>query len=224
LIAKIYDPCFNYHHSDPFPRLSPIPWSAPNEKAAADRRANLPHDDYHFTAWEKDFFDGSLWEENYYREYEASFGKELDGYKHLAHLQGFIIPHIYASGRVLSGHGNNRSISPCVILMEHIPSETLSTFPDPQSIPNSAYHDLVMAVRSLASYSVIHDDMRPDNILVSDSLPRCLVLIDFGLCICRFDEWSDEEWRKLVICEGDELQLELYMKKLGVWHEEWKRP
>ncbi|KAG2036442.1 hypothetical protein BDR03DRAFT_960103 [Suillus americanus] len=46
--------------------------------------------------------------------------------------------------------------------------------------PSSAYQELVKAVSSLASFGIIHADMRPENIVISCSHPRQAVLIDFG--------------------------------------------
>ncbi|KAG1810544.1 uncharacterized protein BJ212DRAFT_1377382, partial [Suillus subaureus] len=42
-----------------------------------------------------EFFDGSSWEEAYYREYERSFAREVEAYRCLEHLQGSTIPRLY---------------------------------------------------------------------------------------------------------------------------------
>ncbi|KAG1892846.1 kinase-like domain-containing protein [Suillus fuscotomentosus] len=220
LIAKIFDPRLNYERKNPFPRRSPIHWSAANEKAAADRRGFATGDDFRIPRWEREFLDGSLWEEIYYREYEASFAREIEAYRCLGYLQGSTIPQLYGSGRVISGHGEGRAISPRVLFMEYIPGENLATIQDPHSVPSSAYQELVKAVSTLASFGVIHADMRPDNIVVSSSHPRRVVLIDFGLSQFRFDDESDEEWKEAVIFEADERALQLFMRKLGIWHQE----
>ncbi|KAG1794774.1 uncharacterized protein HD556DRAFT_1442554 [Suillus plorans] len=207
LIAKIFDPRFNYERKDSFlARRSPILWSAANEKAAADRRAFAPGDDFSIPQGEREFLDGSLWEELYYRQYEASFAREVEAYRCLGHLQGSTIPRLYGSGRVISGHGEGRAISPRVLFMEYIPGENLATIQDPHSVPSSAYQELVKAVSN--------------NIVVSSSHPRRVVLIDFGLCQFRFDDESDDDWKEAVIFEADERELQLYMKKLGIWHQE----
>ncbi|KAG1880102.1 hypothetical protein F4604DRAFT_1750316, partial [Suillus subluteus] len=156
LVVKIYDPRFNCERTSPLPRLSPIPWSAANEKAAADRQ----------------FFDGSSWEDAHYREYERSFAREVEAYRCLGQLQGSTIPRLYGLGRVVSGHGEGRAISPQVLFMEYIPGENLATIQDPHSVPSSAYEELVKAVSNLASFGIIHADMRPENIVVSCSHPR----------------------------------------------------
>ncbi|KAG1778695.1 hypothetical protein EV702DRAFT_949022, partial [Suillus placidus] len=116
-----FDPHFNYERVTPLPRRSPIPWSAANEKAAADRRTLALGDDYRVFQWEREFFDGSLWEESYYSEYEKSFAREVEAYRRLGHLQGSTIPRLYGLGRVVSGHGEGRAISPKVLFMEYIP-------------------------------------------------------------------------------------------------------
>ncbi|KAG1880150.1 hypothetical protein F4604DRAFT_1651609 [Suillus subluteus] len=221
LIAKIYDPRFNYERANPLPRQCPIPWSAANEKAAADRRALAPGDNYsRVPQWEREFLDGSLWEETYYREYEDSFAREVEAYRRLEHLQGSTIPRLYGSGRVVSGHGEGRAISPRVFFVEYIPGENLANTQDPHSVPSSAYQELVKAVSTLASFGIIHTNMRPSNIVVSNNHPRRVVLIDFGLCVFRSDE-PDNNWKEAVMCEGDERQLQRYMEMLGIWRKEW---
>ncbi|KAG1781134.1 hypothetical protein EV702DRAFT_645537 [Suillus placidus] len=72
---------------------------------------------------ERESFDGSLWEENYYSEYEKSFAREVEAYRRLGHLQGSTIPRLYGLGRVVSGHGEGRAISPKVLFMEYIPGK-----------------------------------------------------------------------------------------------------
>lgn len=220
LIAKTFDPRFNYERKNTFSRRSPIPWSAAKEKAAADRRAFALGDDFSIPQGEREFLDGSLWEEIYYRQYEASFAREVKAYRCLGHLQGSTIPRLYGSGQVISGHGEGRAISPRVLFMEYIPGENLANMQDPHSVPSSAYQELVKAVSTLASFGVIHADMRPDNIVVSSSHPRRVVLIDFGLSQFRFDDESDEEWKEAVIFGADERALQLFMRKLGIWHQE----
>ncbi|KAG1848972.1 hypothetical protein DFJ58DRAFT_889596 [Suillus subalutaceus] len=202
LIAKIFDPRFNYERTNPLPRQCPIPWSAANEKAAADRRALAPGDNYsRVPQWEREFLDGSLWEETYYCEYEDLFAREVESYRRLGHLQDSTIPRLYGSGRVVSGHGEGRAISPRVLFMEYIPGENLANTQDPHSVPSSAYQELVKAVSTLASFGIIHTNMRPSNIVVSNNHPRRVVLIDFGLCVFRSDE-PDNNWKEAVMCEG----------------------
>ncbi|KAG1884668.1 hypothetical protein F4604DRAFT_1731473 [Suillus subluteus] len=94
------------------------------------------------------FFDGSLWEEYYYREYERSFRCEVEAYRRLGHLQGSTIPRLYGLGRVVSGHGKGRAISPKVLFMEYIQGENLATTQDPHSVPSSAYQELVQKTLS----------------------------------------------------------------------------
>ncbi|KAG2108948.1 uncharacterized protein F5147DRAFT_836815 [Suillus discolor] len=170
LIAKIFDPRFNYERKNTCKRRSYIPWSAAKEKAAADRRAFAPGDDFSIPQWERVL--GSL-----------VVGRNL--LSRLGHLQGSTIPQLYASGRVALGHGENPA-----------------TIQDPHSAPSSAYQELVKAVSTLASFGVIYADMRPDNIVVSSSHPRRVVLIDFGLCQFRTNEDSDDDWQEIVLCEG----------------------
>ncbi|KAG1835402.1 hypothetical protein DFJ58DRAFT_867655 [Suillus subalutaceus] len=222
LVVKIYDPRFNCERTSPLPRLSPIPWSAANEKAAADRRTLAPGDDSddRFFPWEREFFDGSSWEDAYYREYERSFAREVEAYRCLGQLQGSTIPRLYGLGRVVSGHGEGRAISPQVLFMEYIPGENLATIQDPHSVPSSAYEELVKAVSSLASFGIIHADMRPENIVVSCSHPRRAVLIDFGVCQFRYTDESDDNWEENVRIEGEERELRRYLKSSGIWHQE----
>ncbi|KAG2047263.1 hypothetical protein BDR06DRAFT_1014015 [Suillus hirtellus] len=104
--------------------------------------------------------------------------------------------------------------------MEYIPGENLATIQDPHSVPSSAYQELVKAVSTLTSFGVIHADMCLDNIVVSSSHPRRVVLIDFGLSQFHSDDESDEEWKEAVILEADERALQLFMRKLGIWHQE----
>jgi serine/threonine protein kinase len=219
LIVKIYDPRFNYERESPLPRLSPIPWSAANEKAAADRRALALGEDHRVSPWERMFFDGSLWEETYYYEYERSFAREVEAYRRLGHLQGSTIPRLYGFGQVISGHGEGRAISPKVLIMEYIPGENLATIQDPHSVPSSAYQELVKAVSTLASFGIIHADMRPENIVVSCSHPRRVVLIDFGVSQFRYTDQSDDNWEEIVMIEGDERELRRYLKKSCIWHQ-----
>ncbi|KAG1789083.1 uncharacterized protein HD556DRAFT_1311651 [Suillus plorans] len=54
LIAKTFDPRFNYERKNTFSRRSPIPWSAAKEKAAADRRAFALGDDFSIPQWERE--------------------------------------------------------------------------------------------------------------------------------------------------------------------------
>ncbi|KAG1814670.1 uncharacterized protein BJ212DRAFT_1481873 [Suillus subaureus] len=159
-------------------------------------------------------------DEAYYHEYERSFAREVEAYRCLGHLQGSAIPRLYGLGRVISGHGEGRAISPQVLFMEYIPGKNLATIQDPHSVPISAYQELVKAVSSLASFGTIHADMRPENIVVSCSNPRRVVLIDFGVRLFRYTDESNDNWEENVMTEGDERELRRYLERSGIWHQE----
>lgn len=118
LIAKTFDPRFNYERKNTFSRRSPIPWSAAKEKAAADRRAFALGDDFSIPQWERERL---VVRRICYHKYESSSACEAEAYRRLWHLRGSTIPWLYGSGRVALGHGEGRAISPRVLFIEYIP-------------------------------------------------------------------------------------------------------
>ncbi|KAG1732908.1 uncharacterized protein EDB91DRAFT_1084639 [Suillus paluster] len=151
--------------------------------------------------------------------YEESFRDEVNVY---TALPGSTIPLLYASGRVVSSHGQGRAISPGVLLMEYIPIEIFENLPDPHSVPHFAYYELVEAVSSLGSYRVSQNATRQLPRSSSNNGPRRVLLIDFGLCILPFPDEPDDKWQEVVMCENDELELQRYMLKLGIERDEWR--
>ncbi|KAG1724602.1 hypothetical protein EDB19DRAFT_1834103 [Suillus lakei] len=57
-------------------------------------------------------------------------------------------------------------------------------------------------------------------ILVFNSHPRRVALIDLGACHFRRTYWPNNNWEMSVMGEGDESQLWHYMQKLGIWRKE----
>ena len=155
-------------------------------------------------------FDELLWEEFFYRAAEDAFDSELAAYSRLKDLQGEGIPRLYTSGNLTVDP--LRPISPHVIALEYIPSESLSTI-NPSTVPRSLARSLITTVRSFASHGIIHCDIRPDNILFSQE-PSRVVVIDFGQSILREDE-PDSEWESAVTTEGNENLVKQLLHKAG---------
>ena len=88
------------------------------------------------------------------------------------------------------------------IIIENIDATPLPSV-DPSSYNFSSLgHSLMAAVYSFSSHGIIHNDMRSDNILISQNR---VVLIDFGQAILRGDTEDDEHWAERV---GEEEEVE----------------
>lgn len=210
-ILKVYDPRFLQHRQGT--KLSaPHPWTLAAETTAARRRAfaNLP-------TWWPDDSDAAGWEEYYHANLQQMFKNELAAYTRLFSLQGQSIPRCYAHGTLVLPSPSKRMVVPRVLLLSYVPGPCLRSV-NPSRVTPAVARALIDTVRAFGTLGVIHDDLRPDNIILSPSdAPSRPFVLDFGNAQVRADE-SEEDWEYKLV-ENDEPKLmEMTLDKLGIDH------
>ncbi|KAJ7089299.1 hypothetical protein B0H15DRAFT_840284 [Mycena belliarum] len=214
-VLKVYDPRFLQHRKGT-KSSAPHPWTLKAETTAARRRAFgattfLP-------TWWPDDADAAGWEEYYFSNLQQLFTNELAAYTRLLPLQGRTIPHCYAHGTLALPVAAARAVAPRVLLLSYVPGPALRAV-HPARIAPPVVGALVDTVRAFGALGVIHDDLRPDNIVLSptDAVARPFVL-DFGNAEVRRPDQSDDEW-ELTLAENNEpKQVEIMLDSLGVQH------
>ncbi|KAJ7229132.1 hypothetical protein GGX14DRAFT_616950 [Mycena pura] len=219
VILKVYDPRF-LQHREGTKSSAPHPWTLAAETTAARRRAFGAHT--FLPTWWPDNNDAAGWEEYYYSNLQHMFKNELAAYTRLLPLQGCSIPLCYAHGTLVHPAPSNRLVVPRVLLLSYVPGPNLRAIHPSRVAPHVA-RALVDTVRACGALGVVHDDIRPDNILITPSdEPSQAILIDFANAQLRTDE-SDEEWN-WTLQENDEPQLtEMMLENLGIDHSDKHR-
>ncbi|KAJ7163827.1 hypothetical protein C8R43DRAFT_988830 [Mycena crocata] len=213
-ILKVYDPRFLQHRKGT-KASAPHPWTLAAETTAARRRVFGA--DTYLPTWWPDDSDAAGWEEYYHSNLQQIFKNELAAYTQLLSLQGRTIPRCYAHGTLMLPSPAKRMIVPRVLLLSYVPGASLRSIHPSRMVPPIA-RTLLDTVRAFGALGVIHDDLRPDNILLSPSdEPSHTFVIDFGNAEVRTDQ-SDEEW-DWTLAENDEPKLvEMMLDKLGIEH------
>lgn len=122
-----------------------------------------------------------------FRYTDLCYRRESAAYKHLADLQGNIIPKYYGSFTLsLPGDGNiSRDVR--LILLEIVPGQSMDRL-DPSSLIQTERQEIMKAVvdseRAVYAHGVINRDIYPRNILLppdpSDRDCRAII-VDFGI-------------------------------------------
>ncbi|KAJ7098331.1 hypothetical protein C8R44DRAFT_748177 [Mycena epipterygia] len=215
-ILKVYDPRFLQHRKGT-KSSAPHPWTLAAETTAARRRAF----DTPLPTWWPDDSDAAGWEEYYHSNLQQIFKNELAAYTRLFPLQGLSIPQCYAHGTLVLPSPTKRMVIPRVLLLSYVPGPNLRAV-HPSRVAPPVARALVDTVRAFGAFGVIHDDLRPDNVLLSPSDdPSRAFVLDFGNAQVRAGQ-SDEEW-EWTLAENDEPKLmEMLLDKLGIEHSEDK--
>ncbi|KAJ6543917.1 hypothetical protein B0H19DRAFT_1168903 [Mycena capillaripes] len=213
-ILKVYDPRFLQHRNGT-KSSAPHPWTLAAETTAARRRAFGA--DIYLPTWWPDDSDTAGWEEYYYANLQQTFKNELAAYTRLLSLQGQSIPLCHAHGTLVLPSPATRMVVPRVLLLSYVRGPSLRAV-HPSRVAPPVARALIDTIRAFGTLGVIHDDLRPDNILFSPSDdPSRAFVIDFGNANVRTDQ-SDEEW-DWALAENDEPKLvELMLDKLGIEH------
>ncbi|KAJ7690162.1 hypothetical protein B0H16DRAFT_1655573 [Mycena metata] len=214
-VLKVYDPRFLQHRKGT-KSSAPHPWTLAAETTAARRRAFGA--DTFLPTWWPDESDTAGWEQYYFANLQHLFTTELAAYTRLLPLQGKSIPLCHAQGTLVLPTPATRMVVPRVLLLSYVPGPNLRAV-NPARVAPAVGRALVDTVRAFGALGVIHDDLRPDNILLSpthDEPSRAFVL-DFGNAQLRA-EHGNEEWEG-ALAENDEPKLvELMLDKLGIRH------
>ncbi|KAJ6532687.1 hypothetical protein DFH09DRAFT_1407917 [Mycena vulgaris] len=215
-ILKVYDPRFLQHRKGT-KSSAPHPWTLAAETTAARRRAFGA--DTFLPTWWPDDADAAGWEEYYHANAQQIFKNELAAYTRLRSLQDRAIPRCHAHGTLVLPTPAKRMVVPHVLLLSHVPGPALRAV-HPARVAPPVARALVDTVRAFGVLGVIHDDLRPDNILLfpGDDPERAFV-IDFGNAEVRAEQ-TDEEW-EWAVAEKDEPKLvEMMLDKLGIDHSD----
>ncbi|KAF7354871.1 hypothetical protein MSAN_01401600 [Mycena sanguinolenta] len=215
-ILKVYDPRFLQHRQGT-KSSAPHPWTLAAETTAARRRQFGANTSTFLPTWWPDDSDTAGWEEYYHGNLEFIFKNELTAYTRLLSLQGQSIPHCYAYGTLVLPSPSKRMVVPRVLLLSYVPGPCLRAV-QPSRVTLPVARGLIDTVRAFGLLGVIHDDLRPDNMILSSSDDHSSVFVlDFGNAQIRTDQ-SDEEW-EWTLAENDELKLtEMILDKLGIRH------
>ncbi|KAF8211646.1 hypothetical protein K438DRAFT_1807657 [Mycena galopus ATCC 62051] len=215
-ILKVYDPRFLQHRQGT-KSSGPHPWTLAAETVAARRRAFGADTATSLPTWWPDDSDSAGWEEFYRASLELLFKNELAAYTRLRSLQGRSIPHCYAHGTLVLPSPSKRMLVPRVLLLSYVPGPCLRAV-NPSRVAAPIAHGLIDTVRAFGMLGVIHDDLRPDNIIVSPVEDHSSVFVlDFGNAQVRTDQ-TDEEW-EWTLAENDEPKVvEMILDKLGIKH------
>ncbi|KAJ7484455.1 hypothetical protein FB451DRAFT_1083880 [Mycena latifolia] len=216
-VLKVYDPRFLQHRKGT-KTSAPHPWTLAAESTAARRRAFgattfLP-------TWWPDDADAAGWEEYYHANLQQLFTNELAAYTRLLPLQGHSVPHCYAHGTLALPPAAARAVVPRVLLLSYAPGPTLRAV-HPARVTPPVARALLDTVRAFGTLGVVHDDLRPDNIVLSpgDDLARAVVL-DFGNAEVRRAGQNDAEW-EWALAENDEpKQVEMMLDNLRILHSD----
>jgi serine/threonine protein kinase len=213
-ILKVYDPRFLQHRQGS-KSSAPHPWTLAAETIAA-RRREFGADTYLPTWWPDDS-DTAGWEQYYHGNLQQIFKNELAAYTRLLPLQGQSIPLCYAHGTLVLPSPAKRMVVPRVLLLSYVQGPSLRAV-HPSRVTPTVARALIDTVRTFGALGVIHDDLRPDNILLSPSEdPSRAFVLDFGNAEVRTDQ-SDEEW-DWTRADNDEPKLvELMLDKLAIDH------
>ncbi|KAG5649489.1 hypothetical protein H0H81_003494 [Sphagnurus paluster] len=169
-------------------------------EAAASEKRTAPWDrDFQQSDW-PEFEDAPGWEEWYYQNSELHYRNEVTGYACLTSMQGSVIPHFFATGRLAL---QQRTISPHVILVEYLPDVKTLKDIDPSLVELLLAQSLLATVRTFAKIGFVYSDLNLTNtLLVPGTQLVCAVIIDLTESGIREDK-SDEVWQQIVTCKDD---------------------
>lgn len=138
----------------------------------------------------------------------AMYKAESEVYHKLKDLQGKEIPYLLAEVRLQLSSSQETTIGSAAeffevkgILLELIDGHTLSDIAKhvPREDWGKVCEEAVRVVRLLDDFSIRNADVRPSNIMISRPASENkyrVVMLDFGQCVLREPEESDEEWGK----------------------------
>ncbi|KGY15826.1 hypothetical protein PABG_11062 [Paracoccidioides brasiliensis Pb03] len=134
------------------------------------------------------YFDHEQDDMDPFRYTDLAYSHETAAYRLLCPLEGTVIPRYY---------GTSRSIR--LILIEQVPGISMQCL-NPTNYTQSERQNILKAIvdaeSMLYTHDILHRDIHPRNVLVLDSAPRRVVLIDFGYCgIGRTPSNSPAEWK-----------------------------
>ncbi|KAJ6516400.1 hypothetical protein C8R45DRAFT_243389 [Mycena sanguinolenta] len=215
-ILKVYDPRFLQHRQGT-KSSAPHPWTLAAETTAARRREFGANTSTFLPTWWPDDSDTAGWEEYYHGNLEFIFKNELAAYTRLLSLQGQSIPHCYAQGTLVLPSPSKRMVVPRVLLLSYVPGPCLRAV-QPSRVTLPVARSLINTVRAFGVLGVIHDDLRPDNMVLSPSDDHSSVFVlDFGNAQIRTDQ-SDEEWEWALAEKAEPKLMEMILDKLGIKH------
>ncbi|TGO25128.1 hypothetical protein BPAE_0087g00350 [Botrytis paeoniae] len=152
--------------------------------------------------------------------YEA----EATVYQKLEHLQGKEIPQLMARVRLKATTAVDVAPDNATdlfqikgILIELIDGYTLSDLPTtaPKESWGEICHEAVRVVRLLDDYSILNEDVRPSNIMVTRQPTQDkyrVVMLDFAQCTFREPEETDKQWGSKKWNQDEEGAIGLVMR------------
>ncbi|KAF5867474.1 uncharacterized protein Bfra_010448 [Botrytis fragariae] len=152
--------------------------------------------------------------------YEA----ETTVYRKLEHLQGKEIPQLLAQVRLHATTAVDEVSDNATdffqikgILIELIDGYTLSELPTnaPRESWGDICHEAVRVVRLLDDYSILNEDVRPSNIMVTRQSTQDkyrIVMLDFAQCVFRDPEETDKQWGRKKWNQDEEGAIGLVMR------------
>ncbi|KII87079.1 hypothetical protein PLICRDRAFT_244170 [Plicaturopsis crispa FD-325 SS-3] len=161
-----------------------------------DQRASRPQGEA--THDHGSFKDRVRAEAAYQSAMDLSFDSERTAYHNLRDFQGTSLVQYYRSATLVLP-ADSRAFTPHVALFEYVPGQNLHDV-DPTSISGPLAQTLIDTVSAFDRLGVIHDDIRPENILFYTPAegPMRALIIDFGSAGTREDDCSEENWRDFV--------------------------
>ncbi|KAF7894995.1 hypothetical protein EAF00_006809 [Botryotinia globosa] len=152
--------------------------------------------------------------------YEA----ETKVYRKLEHLQGKEIPQLLAQVKLQATTAVDEAPDNAAdlfqikgVLIELIDGYTLSDLPTkaPRESWGEICHEAVRVVRLLDDYSILNEDVRPSNIMITRQPTQNkyrVVMLDFAQCTFREPEETDKQWGRKKWNQDEEGAIGLVMR------------
>lgn len=152
------------------------------------------------------------------------FEAESAVYHRLKDFQGKEIPHLLAEVRLQLSSSQETTISPATeffevkgLLLELIDGHTLSEIAKhvPREDWGEVCEEAVRIIGLLHDFFIRNEDVRPSNIMISRPASENkyrIVMLDFGQCVLREPEESDEEWGRAKWKQDEEGAIGQVMK------------
>ncbi|KAF7936232.1 uncharacterized protein EAE98_002451 [Botrytis deweyae] len=152
--------------------------------------------------------------------YEA----ETTVYRKLEHLQGKEIPQLLAQVKLQATTAADEAPDNAIdffqikgILIELIDGYTLSDLPTkaPRESWGEICHEAVRVVRLLDDHSILNEDVRPSNIMITRQPTQDkyrVVMLDFAQCTFREPEETDKQWGRKKWNQDEEGAIGLVMR------------